>query len=146
MKSNTIITSHGDVFWSPPTKLHSRCKIDVSFFPFDDQLCTLKFGSWTYSGLQVDLVSKAPEVDLTNYMKNGEWEIISISTERVVDFYACCPQEPYPSLKYTIHLRRRVLYYILNIIVPCVWLSVLSVTGFLLPSGSGEKVSLGKLF
>ena len=31
----------------------STCKIDITWFPFDDQQCDLKFGSWTYSGWQV---------------------------------------------------------------------------------------------
>ena len=26
----------------------STCKIDITWFPFDDQNCTMKFGSWTY--------------------------------------------------------------------------------------------------
>ena len=34
------------------------CQIDVEFFPFDLQKCEMKFGSWTYGGLEVDLVHK----------------------------------------------------------------------------------------
>ena len=35
------------------TSFKSTCKIDITWFPFDDQQCDLKFGSWTYSGWQV---------------------------------------------------------------------------------------------
>lgn len=31
----------------------STCKIDITWFPFDDQRCEMKFGSWTYDGFQV---------------------------------------------------------------------------------------------
>ncbi len=41
------------VLWAPPVKYHSTCKLDVSFFPFDDQICALRFGSWIYDGRQV---------------------------------------------------------------------------------------------
>ena len=39
-------------YW-PPSPPQSTCKIDITWFPFDDQQCDLKFGSWTYSGWQV---------------------------------------------------------------------------------------------
>jgi len=42
-----------------------------------------------------------------------------------------------------VHIRRRVLYYLFNIIFPCIWLSILSVLGFWLPPDSGEKITLG---
>jgi hypothetical protein len=42
-----------------------------------------------------------------------------------------------------VHIRRRILYYLFNIIFPCIWLSVLSLLGFWLPPDSGEKITLG---
>ena len=43
----------GKVLWEPPAIYKSSCTIDVEFFPFDEQECTMKFGSWTYDGFQV---------------------------------------------------------------------------------------------
>ena len=40
-------------------------------------------------------------------------------------------------------MRRRTLYYLFNIICPCLWLTVLSLLGFWLPPESGEKITLG---
>ena len=34
---------------------HSSCEMDVEYFPFDEQTCVMKFGSWTYDGSKVDL-------------------------------------------------------------------------------------------
>ena len=42
-----------------------------------------------------------------------------------------------------VHIRRRILYYLFNIIFPCIWLSILSLLGFWLPPDSGEKITLG---
>jgi len=53
MPANAMITYFGNVFWPVPTKLLSTCKVDVTYFPFDEQFCLLKFGSWTYDGFQV---------------------------------------------------------------------------------------------
>ena len=52
-------------------------------------------------------------------------------------------EEPYPDLTFYIYMRRRILYYLFNIILPCVWLSILSLVGFWLPPDSGEKITLG---
>ena len=51
----TKATLHPDglVYWEPPAIYKSSCTMDVEFFPFDKQLCRMKFGSWTYDGNQV---------------------------------------------------------------------------------------------
>lgn len=43
----------GEVIWKPPSIYKSSCEINVQYFPFDEQSCLMKFGSWTYNGLQV---------------------------------------------------------------------------------------------
>ena len=58
MNSKAMVSHDGNVFWPPPTKLRSTCPVDVTYFPFDDQTCVLKLGSWTYDGFQVS----TPEV------------------------------------------------------------------------------------
>ena len=45
----------GFVHWKPPAIYHSSCEMDVEYFPFDEQTCVMKFGSWTYDGFQVGL-------------------------------------------------------------------------------------------
>ena len=62
--------------------------------------------------------------------------------ERNVQVYGCCP-EPYPDVTFTLHIRRRTLYYTYNVIIPCVMLSCLSLLGFWMPPETGEKVALG---
>jgi len=55
--------------------------------------------------------------------------------------YECCP-EPYVDIKYTIHVRRRALYYTFNFIIPCALISLLLLFTFHLPPESGQKISL----
>ena len=64
----------------PPGIFKSTCKIDITWFPFDDQDCDMKFGSWTYDGFKVDLKLKAEAGDLGTYTNNGEWDLLSETT------------------------------------------------------------------
>ena len=59
--------------------------------------------------------------------------------------YDCCP-EPYVDITFTVHIRRRTLYYFFNLIVPCVLISSMALLGFTLPPDSGEKLTLGNTF
>lgn len=66
-----------------------------------------------------------------------------IPGKRSEKFYECC-REPYPDVTFTVTIRRRTLYYGLNLLIPCVLISALALLVFLLPADSGEKISLGK--
>lgn len=51
--TKAILHYTGKVVWTPPAIFKSSCEIDVRYFPFDQQTCFMKFGSWTYDGDQV---------------------------------------------------------------------------------------------
>lgn len=53
LATKATIYSEGLVEWKPPAIYKSSCEIDVEYFPFDEQTCVLKFGSWTYDGFKV---------------------------------------------------------------------------------------------
>ena len=76
ISTNVFVASNGTCTWIPPGLFESSCSIDISWFPFDDQLCSLKFGSWTYNGFQLDLRLSRDRFDVSNYIENGEWNLI----------------------------------------------------------------------
>ena len=51
--TNVVVTSAGLCTYIPPGIFKSSCPIDITWFPFDDQNCEMKFGSWTYNGFKV---------------------------------------------------------------------------------------------
>lgn len=51
--TKAVLHHTGKVVWTPPAIFKSSCEIDVRYFPFDQQTCFMKFGSWTYDGDQV---------------------------------------------------------------------------------------------
>ncbi|XP_070543505.1 neuronal acetylcholine receptor subunit alpha-7-like [Ptychodera flava] len=140
--TNIVVSSTGECLWIPPGIFKSTCIIDVSNFPFDEQVCQLKFGSWTFDGFQLNLVKLWETGDVSNFMENGEWDLVDIPAIRTELFYPCCP-EPFPDITFHIKMRRKTLYYNFNLVLPCILMSALTLLSFTLPPDSGEKLALG---
>ncbi|XP_065565157.1 acetylcholine receptor subunit alpha-type acr-16-like isoform X11 [Artemia franciscana] len=74
--TNVVVRNNGSCFYLPPGIFKSTCKIDITWFPFDDQKCDMKFGSWTYNGFMLDLQLNADEGDTSSFVTNGEWSLL----------------------------------------------------------------------
>ncbi|XP_072235614.1 neuronal acetylcholine receptor subunit alpha-2-like [Leuresthes tenuis] len=131
----------GRVRWVPPAIYKSSCSIDVTFFPFDQQSCKMKFGSWTYDRAKIDLEPFESTVDLKGYWESGEWAIVNAVGTYNTKKYDCC-HEIYPDITYYFVIRRLPLFYTINLIIPCLLISCLTVLVFYLPSDCGEKITL----
>ncbi|XP_073978200.1 nicotinic acetylcholine receptor beta2 isoform X2 [Rhodnius prolixus] len=140
----------GEVIWKPPAIYKSSCEINVLYFPFDEQSCTMRFGSWTYNGIQVDLkhMDQNPGsnivdigIDLSEFYLSVEWDILAVPATRNEEYYPCCV-EPFSDITFNLTMRRKTLFYTVNLIIPCVGITFLTVLVFYLPSDSGEKVTL----
>uniref|UniRef100_A0A8C5IWJ8 Cholinergic receptor nicotinic alpha 2 subunit n=1 Tax=Junco hyemalis TaxID=40217 RepID=A0A8C5IWJ8_JUNHY len=131
----------GTVTWVPPAIYKSSCSIDVTFFPFDQQSCKMKFGSWTYDKAKIDLENMDHQVDLKDYWESGEWAIINAVGTYNSKKYDCCT-EIYPDITFYFVIRRLPLFYTINLIIPCLLISCLTVLVFYLPSDCGEKITL----
>ena len=134
--------SDGNVSWPLTKILHSSCPIDVSDFPFDTQKCTIRFYSWTHDASAVDLqLQYGDGIDLKSYRESSEWKLKSITSEKRLRNYPCCPA-PFADVTYRLEFERKTLYYIMTIISPSMLLSLLACISFLFPADSGERVSL----
>jgi nicotinic acetylcholine receptor len=65
--TNVVVKSNGSCSYIPPGIFKSTCKIDITWFPFDEQKCEMKFGSWTYDGFQV--ITSPSELSLSRIIK-----------------------------------------------------------------------------
>jgi len=140
--TNVVVTNDGLCTYIPPGIFKSSCPIDITWFPFDDQDCEMKFGSWTYNGFKVNFMLNSEEGDTTTFIANGEWALLGVPGKLNEQIYECCP-EPYLDITFIVKIRRRTLYYFFNLIVPCLLISSMAVLDFTLPPDSGEKLSLG---
>ena len=42
-----VIYDEGEILWIPPSIFRSTCAIDIKYFPFDSQNCSMKFGKFS---------------------------------------------------------------------------------------------------
>ncbi|KAM8776391.1 neuronal acetylcholine receptor subunit alpha-4 isoform 2-T2 [Rhynchonycteris naso] len=101
----------------------------------------MKFGSWTYDKAKIDLVNMQSRVDQLDFWESGEWVIVDAVGTYNTRKYECCA-EVYPDITYAFIIRRLPLFYTINLIVPCLLISCLTVLVFYLPSECGEKITL----
>ncbi|XP_066492133.1 neuronal acetylcholine receptor subunit alpha-3 [Tiliqua scincoides] len=140
-KTKALLNYTGNVTWMPPAIFKSSCKIDVTYFPFDYQNCTMKFGSWSYEKDEIDLVLVGSTMNLKDYWESGEWSIIKAPGYKHDIKYNCC-EAVYPDITYSLYIKRLPLFYTINMIIPCLLISFLTVLVFYLPSDCGEKITL----
>lgn len=141
-KTDVVIYWNGSTIWLAPAMFITVCHLDVRYFPFDDQKCPMKFGSWTHDETRLDMriLTNASSDDI--YTEHGEWQLLGLEQKRTSKFYDCCPK-PYVDITYTIHVRRKPLFYTLYLIVPAIIITAMVLVGFYLPPESGERMQLG---
>jgi len=83
----------------------------------------------------------ALQADLRNYVPSGSWDIIGCPGE-IGQMRHTDGIHNISIITYTIRIRRKTLFYTVNLIIPCVLISFLSVGVFYLPSDAGEKMTM----
>ncbi|XP_034044737.1 neuronal acetylcholine receptor subunit beta-2-like [Thalassophryne amazonica] len=135
---NAVVSNTGDIFWLPPAIYKSACAIEVQNFPFDQQNCTLKFRSWTYDHTELDLILTSDFASRDDFTPSGEWDIVSLPARKNED-----PNDiTYLDITYDFVIKRKPLFYTINLIIPCVLITSLAILVFYLPSDCGEKMTL----
>lgn len=91
------------------------------------------FTAWSYNKFEVQLNKETDEVQLNWYIQNTAWDIVhtSVSESRGDE----------SSVSYILTLKRKSAFYMFNVILPMLLLSVLNIFAFFLPTSSGERAS-----
>ena len=146
-KANLQIDENGTVTWMSPVTLKSSCDINVKWFPFDIQKCTLVFGSISMTKKKLTLLPFSKPESLTAfqgefYYSSGVWDVRNVSAEVRETLHPCCIS-PFAIVEFTLSLKRLPLYYVLYLVLPCLCLSLLSPFVFFVPPESGERIGFG---
>ena len=97
-------------------------------------------GDTAHVSSNVDVVYPPVKVDLTDYEKSGTWDVYDVPS-RIVSYDAKTGRNTSRAY-YDVRLRRKTLFYTVNLIIPSVLISCLSMVTFYLPTTAGEKVTM----
>ncbi|MCP9260160.1 hypothetical protein DINM_003342 [Dirofilaria immitis] len=137
MASRAILFYDGTVFW--PLQHNFVVLAKLMSLIFHSIVSIVQLNSARF---QVDITNRSGNVDLSNYVESGEFDLVRVFQKRRIVKYTCC-LEPYPDVTFYIHIRRKTLYYLYNVVFPCLMMSVLTLFVFILPPDSSEKITLG---
>jgi nicotinic acetylcholine receptor, invertebrate len=96
----------------------------------------MRFGSWTFDK-KIRLKRERKMANLKDYNPSGIWDII----EAPGTYYHFSDENNKMELVYTFKIRRKTLFYTVNLIIPTVFLCFLSIFVFYLPADDGEKMT-----
>ncbi|XP_038125517.1 acetylcholine receptor subunit gamma isoform X1 [Cyprinodon tularosa] len=144
---NALVSPDGCVYWLPPAIYRSACAITVNYFPFDWQNCSMIFRSQTYSANEIELKLQKKdnytlewvEIDKEAFTENGEWAIRHRAAKKVINTQYTKDDLENQQIVFFLVIQRKPVFYIINIIVPCVLFSSLSLLVYFLPAKAGGQ-------
>ncbi|XP_060588577.1 acetylcholine receptor subunit delta-like [Ruditapes philippinarum] len=130
------ITYEGIVVWTLGSVTRVTCPVDVTFFPFDIQSCSITLTTLTVRSEDLTFHSMEPSADIRYWANNSRWEF----QKSIIHSYAI--RDGPSGLVLTITLKRRSEFYIIYIVVPLVFLGGMNNLVFYMPASFGERTSV----
>lgn len=142
--TNLLVSNDGNVIWVPPAELKVECPMDLSYWPYDSQKCTLMFGSWSSHGwqLNMELHGNVSYVFLQNLKFSYHWKIEEATWELIRYQYVGIP-EPYVEIWSRITVKRVSPSFASFVIIPALCISLLTLVQFLLPLVHPQRLTVG---
>lgn len=140
----TCLVDHDGTVTCVPHIAHTGiCRTSLKKWPYDEQNCTLYFGSWMHTGEQVNFTfyQKNPIV-LDDFQNGPGWKLMDTKHERLPGKYSCCPNSTYPMLKYTFMLKRMAAGPAAIIVVPSIVIVLLTLVSLLLDVKDNTRLIL----
>ncbi|KAK7482712.1 hypothetical protein BaRGS_00026010 [Batillaria attramentaria] len=153
-----VVTSDGSMIWIPMMTLYSTCPMDLTYFPYDTQTCTMVFGSWAHTSKEMSVKflttnESEVEVEVTDedsmsfpIHQHPEWELVGRGAKAKITkkSYECCP-DSFTILSVTVKMARKPQFYRYLTVGPAAVLGLLVPVLFLLPANAQEKSTYGLL-
>uniref|UniRef100_A0A915DND2 Uncharacterized protein n=1 Tax=Ditylenchus dipsaci TaxID=166011 RepID=A0A915DND2_9BILA len=74
-------------------------------------------------------------MDLSSFYPNLEWDLMGLTSKRHEQLYpGCCGQAFYIDITFEVALRRKPLFYTVNLVIPCMLIAILTIFVFYIPA------------
>ena len=101
------------------------------------------FGIFCFHSLFVQLkIVTTSGIHLSSYIPSTEWELIH--AQAVIEYNPFDEEGGYSFVQFQLRIQRKSLYYIVNLILPCIMLSLVMLFGQYLPCNSGKSFCVSR--
>ncbi len=132
------------ISWSIRGGFQVQCDLDIKWFPFDEQRCSLLFGTLLSDDAHIRLALRDEKKPIITDVvtKSNEFILLGFNASVNSIEYKDISGPKFPAIAFQFVIQRLPIYYIVNIVGPCILLSVLGLLSLCLPPECGEKISL----
>ena len=122
--------------------LKSRCQMNVLWFPFDEQTCSVVLASTVFANDSIIFTDTGENTfRLFNYVDNKVWQLISYNYTFVETLYPGY-DGVYSEIHLSIIIRRKPLFIISNLVTPALCLTVLTLVSFFIPFAQAMSIGI----
>ncbi|XP_072024035.1 neuronal acetylcholine receptor subunit alpha-2-like isoform X3 [Amphiura filiformis] len=139
--NKALIYSNGYIYNLPSYRIEFKCPMNLRYFPYDEQVCTLKYGSWAHDMSLINLTSMNSAIDMEDLKPSTDFRVVNNKAVLNLKQYPCC-LEYYGDVTFTIYMKRITNAYSAKLVLPSVLTGFLILLTFLLPPASHEKITL----
>lgn len=143
--TDLVVDSEGRVWWVPPATLRAECPLDLTYWPYDTQVCYLFLGSWTRHGYHMDiqLFRNRSKVLPGWFMKyTHAWQFQGGELGRLVQEYPTVNLR-YVMIQMMVKFTRVSPVFTYTVALPSIVVAVLALLQFVLPLWEVRRLLLG---
>ncbi|KAK7499692.1 hypothetical protein BaRGS_00009033 [Batillaria attramentaria] len=129
----------GTNIWYPGDVISTTCRVDVTYFPFDEHTCQVSLVVWSEPGTAL-LAPMLDKIDLTSFTESSEWELLDTSVRDILVPYSAEGKGDV-KLLLELTLKRRASTLVVTVLLPVALLAAINLVVFLIPCESGERIS-----
>lgn len=82
---NVRVSSNGDITWKPYVVFDTKCLINIKFFPFDKQVCSINIVAWNSDNSTVMLTKGPVSFEVDDDLTGSHWTISDPKAETLID-------------------------------------------------------------
>jgi hypothetical protein len=121
--------------------------ISVKDYPFDEQKCSIILSFWAHENWQVSFFAPNSIIDTSEHVANSIWNLsgFSFGTFETMQTYATgiyTFKQNCSNFKIELNLKRKPLNMLINSVMPCFFLNLVTFISYLVPYSS--QISLSK--
>ncbi len=117
--------------------------MNIAWFPFDEQLCTVVFGSFSQTSNYLNYTLMNSQASLLSYQENSEWSLIDYKGfKKEIKYDNWVDDNSFSEIHYKLLIRRKPLFVLQNYCIPALMLCIITLFSFWMPFAQESQIGI----